>query len=87
MPTIAFLSRQNTENILNLCGEVYYINSHICRWDLQPVFATLRSRYGHCCLGYINDSIYIEDTVKLSEEDTLDATQLITRLGFVVTSE
>jgi hypothetical protein len=35
-------------------------------------------------LGYIDDSIYLEDTVKLSEEATLDATQLITRLGFVV---
>ena len=51
---------------------------------LKPVFATLRSRYGHCCSGYIDDSIYIEDTVKLSEEATLDAAQLITRLGFVV---
>jgi hypothetical protein len=51
---------------------------------LKPVFATLRSRYGHCCLGYIDDSIYLEDTVKLSEEATLAATQLITRLGFVV---
>ena len=51
---------------------------------LKPVFATLRSRYGHCCSGYIDDSIYIEDMVKLSEEATLDAAQLITQLGFVV---
>ncbi|CAB4027193.1 Transposon Tf2-6 poly [Paramuricea clavata] len=51
---------------------------------MKPVFATLRSRYGHCCLGYIDDSIYIADTVKLSEAATLNATQLITRLGFVV---
>ncbi len=51
---------------------------------LKPVFATLRSRYGHCCSGYIGDSLYTEDTVKLSEEATLDAAQLITRLGFVV---
>ena len=51
---------------------------------LKPVFATLRSRYGHCCSGYVDDFIYIEDTVKLSEEATLDAAQLITRLGFVV---
>ncbi|CAB4037756.1 Hypothetical predicted protein [Paramuricea clavata] len=51
---------------------------------MKPVFATLHSRYGHCCLGYIDDSIYIDDTVKLSEEATLNATQLITRLGFVV---
>ena len=27
---------------------------------LKPVFATLRSRYGHCCLGYIDDSIYLK---------------------------
>ncbi len=53
---------------------------------LKPVFATLRSRYGHCCSGYVDDFIYIEDTVKLSdhEEAKLDAAQLITRLGFVV---
>jgi hypothetical protein len=51
---------------------------------LKPVFATLRSQYGHCCSGYIDDSISIQDSVKLSEEATLDAAQLITRLGFVV---
>jgi hypothetical protein len=27
---------------------------------LKPVFATLRSRSGHCCLGYIDDSIYFK---------------------------
>ena len=50
---------------------------------MKPVFATLRSRYGHSCLGYIDDSIYIEDSVTMCEDVTLNATQLFIQLGFV----
>ena len=51
---------------------------------LKPVFATLRSQYGHNCLGYIDDSFYTEDSVEDCREATLHATQLFTRLGFVI---
>ena len=50
---------------------------------LKPVFATLRSQYGHNCLGYIDDSFNTEDSVEDCREATLHATQLFTRLGFV----
>ena len=50
---------------------------------MKPVFAHLRSEWGHCCFGYIDDSIYLEDTQQLAETSTLHATQLLTRLGFV----
>ena len=51
---------------------------------LKPVFATPRSQYGHNCLGYIDDSFYTEDSVEDCREATLQATQLFTRLGFVI---
>ena len=48
---------------------------------LKPVFATLRSQYGHNCLGYVDDSFYsVEDCC----EATLHATQLFTCLRFVI---
>ncbi len=50
---------------------------------MKPVFATLRSRYGHSCLAYIDDSIYIEDSMTLCEDATLNATQLFIQLEFV----
>ena len=53
---------------------------------LKPVFATLRSQYGHNCLGYIDNSFYKEDSVEDCREATLHATQLFTRLGFVIHS-
>ena len=28
---------------------------------MKPIFAYLRSQWGHSCFGYIDDSIYIED--------------------------
>ena len=49
---------------------------------MKPVFAHLRSEWGHCCFGYIDDSIYLEDTQQLAETSTLHATQLLTRFGF-----
>ena len=50
---------------------------------MKPVFAHLRSEWGHCCLGYTDDSIYLEDTKHSAAAATLHATQLLTRLGFV----
>ena len=50
---------------------------------MKPVFAHLHSEWGHCCFGYIDDSIYLEDTKQLAETATLHATHLLTRLGFV----
>ena len=51
---------------------------------LKPVFSTLRTQYGHNCLGYIDDSFYTEDTEDGCREATLHAAQLFTRLGFVI---
>ena len=51
---------------------------------LKPVFATLRSQYGHHCTGYIDDSFYTEDTDDHCQDSTLHAVELLTKLGFVV---
>ena len=51
---------------------------------LKPVFATLRSKYGHSCSAYIDDSFYTEDTFEVCQESTLHAVELFTNLGFVV---
>ena len=51
---------------------------------LKPVFASLRMRYGHNCLGYIDDSFYTEDSESSCRKATLHAVQLFTRLGFVI---
>ena len=47
---------------------------------LKPVFATLRSHYGHNCTGYIDDSFYTEDT---DASCTPHAVELFIKLGFV----
>ena len=54
---------------------------------LKPVFAYLRRQFGHTCLGYIDDSFYLEDSYKDCELATLHAVQLITNLGFKVHPE
>lgn len=51
---------------------------------LKPVFTTLRTHYGHNCLGYIDDSFYTEESENACREATLHAVQLFTRLGFVI---
>ncbi|XP_028394531.1 uncharacterized protein LOC114518732 [Dendronephthya gigantea] len=51
---------------------------------MKPVFATLRSKFGHTCLGYIDDSLYIEDTYEDCHTATLHAVRLISSLGFMV---
>ena len=44
---------------------------------LKPVFASLRTKFGHICLGYIDDSHYVEDTQEYYLWVTLHAVQLI----------
>ena len=51
---------------------------------MKPVFAYLRSQFGHTCLGYIDDSFYLEDSYTECELATLRAVQLIISLGFKV---
>ena len=54
---------------------------------MKPIFSNLRSTFGHICLSYIDDSLYIGNTATECAEATLHAVQLITRLGFNVDSE
>ena len=54
---------------------------------MKPVFAYLRSQFGHTCLGYIDDSFYLEDSYMECELATLRAVQLIISLGFKVYAE
>ena len=54
---------------------------------MKPVFAYLRSQFGHTCLGYIDDSFYLEDSYTECELATLRAVQLIISLGFKVHPE
>jgi len=48
---------------------------------------TYGRQFGHTCLGYINDSFYLEDSYMESELATLRAVQLIISLGFKVHPE
>ena len=54
---------------------------------LKPVFSHLRSQLGHTCLGYIDDSFYLEDSYLDCEEATLHAVQLFDSLGFKIYPE
>ena len=54
---------------------------------LKPVFSHLRSQLGHTCLGYIDDSFYLEDSYLDCEEATLHAVQLFDSLGFKIHPE
>ena len=54
---------------------------------LKPVFSYLRSQFGHTCLGYIDDSFYLEDSYTECEEATLRAIQLFVSLGFKIHPE
>ena len=51
---------------------------------LKPVFSYLRSQFGLTCLGYIDDSFYLEDSYTECEEATLRAIQLFISLGFKI---
>ena len=54
---------------------------------LKPVFASLRTKFGHTCLGYIDDSLYMEDTQEDCLWGTLHAVPLISKLGFQIHPE
>ena len=54
---------------------------------LKPVFASLRTKFGHTCLGYIDDSLYVEDTQEDCLWATLHAVQLFSQLGFQIHPE
>lgn len=43
---------------------------------LKPFFSALGSQFGYTCLGYIDDSFYLEDSYLKCEESTLHAVQL-----------
>ena len=49
---------------------------------LKPIFSYLRRRFGHTCLGYIDDSFYLEDSYLQCEEATQHAMELFGNLGF-----
>jgi hypothetical protein len=50
---------------------------------MKPVFATLRSQFGHTCFGYIVDSFYTEG-MSQGPGYTLNAVKLIINLGFQI---
>ena len=54
---------------------------------LESVFSTLRTLYGLNCLGYIDDSFYMEDSEEACLEATFHTAQLFTRLGFCVSPD
>ena len=51
---------------------------------MKPVFATLRSDFGHICISYIDDSLYFGETYEDCEKATLAAAQLLISLGFTI---
>ena len=54
---------------------------------LKPFFSALRSQFGHTCLGYVDDSFYLEESYLECEEATLRAVQLFISLGFKIHPE
>ena len=54
---------------------------------LKPVFATLRAKFGHSCLGYIDDSLNLADSYAETERATLHAVELLISLGFMIHPE
>ena len=54
---------------------------------LKPFFSALRSQFGHTCLGYIDDSLYLGESCLECEEATLHAVQLFISLGFKIHPE
>ena len=54
---------------------------------LKPVFATLRAKFGHSCLGYFDDSLNLADSYAETEGATLHAVELLISLGFMIHPE
>ena len=54
---------------------------------LKPVFATLRAKFGHSCLGCIDDSLNLADSYAETERATLHAVELLISLGSMIHPE
>ena len=54
---------------------------------LKPFFSALRSQFGHTCLGYIDDSLYLGESYLECEEVTFRTVQLFISLGFKIYPE
>ena len=54
---------------------------------LKPFFSALRSQFGHTCLGYIDDSLYLGESYLECEEATFRTVQLLISLGFKIYPE
>ena len=55
--------------------------------NLKPFFSGLRSQFGHTCLGYIDDSLYLGESYLECEEATFRTVQLFISLGFKIHPE
>eukprot|EP00794_Sanderia_malayensis_P002379 gene2379-2742_t len=51
---------------------------------MKPIFATLRSNFGHICISYIDDSLYFGETYEDCEKATLAAARMLISLGFTI---
>ena len=51
------------------------------------MFATLRAKFGHSCLGYIDHSLNLADNYIETERTTLHAAELLISLGFMIHPE
>ena len=54
---------------------------------MKAIFATLRSKFGHICVGYIDDSLYMGQSAVEYAEATLHAIELLSKLGLHVNQE
>ena len=54
---------------------------------MKLIFATLRSTFGHICVGYIDDSLYMGKSAFECGEATMHAIQLLSKLGLHVNQE
>ena len=64
-----------------------YSSPRIFTKILKPFFSALRSQFGHTCLGYIDDSLYLGESYLECEEATLHAVQLFISFGFKIHPE
>ena len=51
---------------------------------MKPIFSSLRSQFGHVCLNYMDDSLYIGRSALECAETTLHAIELFSKLGFKI---
>ena len=98
MPIIRCLWPLNIKSILNLCGGINLYaftclpmgltsSPRIFTKILKPVFATLRAKFGHSCIGYFDDSLNLADSYAETERATLHAVELLISLGFMIHPE